>query len=410
MSSLADITNTISWDRVSIIPILRDNDTGSSGYPRSFNLAGSGGDFSISIDDILDDYPIYDQCRGFVVRIGKASLPPVGNYRMQFDFGADFSWTYQQVRFASNSPINNAQSNDNGSVISDYRSSSGDLYFDEVVQINNVQYLDVWIYFDSENYPSFIGGLLKVHFSETSDSPSYDTVTGPDLSESNFNDSVSSSLDDISSSINDIASDFSAVSQSLEYISQSQNLIIQGIDNVILHISDQLYAFWDQLYNLIHVPTYAILQQILQAINDLDINIEVDLGEIKTAIQNQTSALLSQLTDSTVQIGSDIDDATDQVVNGYDPSGIESDNERLDQVINEYDDVESELFDDSKDYISGFDFEDGLDQYLGPLQDISGFLGGIYTTLAGLNIPIGFSLTLTIALLFIGYYRFKGGG
>ncbi len=79
-------------------------------------------------------------------------------------------------------------------------------------------------------------------------------------------------------------------------------------------------------------------------------------------------------------------------------------------MINEYDDLESELFDDSKDYISGFDFSDGLDQYLGPLQDISGFLGGIYTTLAGLNIPIGFSLTLTISLLFIGYYRFKGGG
>lgn len=407
VSSLGIVKNTVDFSGSSVAVF-------ANGYWNFFAYPGVDGSFNG-----VTDFSVYN----YQLQLSSHSLPSSGVYNMSVDFTSDASMDIDHVILWVAYHPSNAEVVSSSYVVDRTNGllvNSGDFLFrDVVIDFNSpVTEFNISVFLN-EPIPSngALGGKFAINFNYSSSNDPDLTTPGRPISDQDYDQNVSNSLNsisgsvsDISSGISDIESGISEMNQSLDYISQSQNLIIQGIDNVILHISDQLYAFWDQLYNLIHVPTYAILEQILQAINDLDINIEVDLGEIKTAIQNQTSSLLSQLTDSTVQIGSDIDDATDQVVNGYDPSGIESDNERLDQVINEYDDVESELFDDSKDYISGFDFEDGLDQYLGPLQDISGFLGGIYTTLAGLNIPIGFSLTLTIALLFIGYYRFKGGG
>lgn len=412
MSSLGTVTNTIDLSDVRFYVYYYDSGTGVDDVLQFGSGSVSNGRFRYSISLSEGDIVHY-----FGFQLPSSSLPSPGTYQFAFDLASNVSYSVNGVALFSVKNNNNAgQQTDDLSLT--YKSSSGDIYVPNyLLNLTNLNRLNVEIHIPDSDSIYVLSGSCAFRFLVADSDPDAPSTAGSDTSSQDWENSVSSGLSDISSGlgsidagISDMGSDLSNISDELNYISESQNLIIEGIDNVILHISDQLYAFWDQLYNLIHVPTYAILQQILQAINDLDINIEVDLGEIKTAIQNQTSSLLSQLTDSTVQIGSDIDDATDQVVNGYDPSGIESDNERLDQVINEYDDVESELFDDSKDYISGFDFEDGLDQYLGPLQDISGFLGGIYTTLAGLNIPIGFSLTLTIALLFIGYYRFKGGG
>ncbi len=38
--------------------------------------------------------------------------------------------------------------------------------------------------------------------------------------------------------------------------------------------------FWDQLYNLIHVPTMAKLDDIIDAINNLKLDVTVDLDEL----------------------------------------------------------------------------------------------------------------------------------
>ena len=88
---------------------------------------------------------------------------------------------------------------------------------------------------------------------------------------------------------------------------------------------------------------------------------------------------------------------------------MKADNDRLNDKISQYDNVEDQLFDDAKDKIGNFTFDNSLTKYTDVLSDISYFLSGIYTALGALNIPVGFSLTLTIALVFIGYYRFKGG-
>lgn len=175
------------------------------------------------------------------------------------------------------------------------------------------------------------------------------------------------------------------------------------------HISNQLAALWDQMYNYMHVPTYNKLQEILQAIQAIQLKVNVDVSSVVDAVDNSANRITDSVNSSiNNQISNDNKNA-DDIKNGYDNSGMKADNDRLNDKISQYDNVEDQLFDDAKDKIGNFTFDNSLTKYTDVLSDISYFLSGIYTALGALNIPVGFSLTLTIALIFIGYYRFKGG-
>ena len=338
---------------------------------------------------------------------GKA-LPPSGSYYVSFDFSSDFSYDYHEFKYWWTKYTNSA-SDVSDSILPSHRQLSGDLYSAPfLVNLTNVAAFNPVIVFKGDNVRN-ISGSFSLNFTPAASDPSAPS-TGLDTSQQDYESGVSSSLSDIQSSVGNMSSDLSEAAQSLEYISQSQNLIIKGIDNIILHISDQLYAFWDQLYNLIHVPTMAMLDQILQAIKDMDINVNVDLDELKSAISSAASKITGQIQSSiNSQITND-DKNTDHLENGYDNSGILGENTKLDGAITEYEKVEDQLLNDAKDKIGKFAFNKELvEKYTAPLSDISYFLTGIYNGLKGLNIPVSFSLTLTIALVCVGWYRFKGG-
>ena len=338
---------------------------------------------------------------------GKA-LPPSGSYYVSFDFSSDFSYDYHEFKYWWTKYTNSA-SDVSDTILPSHRQLSGDLYSAPfLVNLTNVAAFNPVIVFKGDNVRN-ISGSFSLNFTPAASDPSAPS-TGLDTSQQDYESGVSSSLSDIQSSVGNMSSDLSEAAQSLEYISQSQDLIIEGIDNIILHISDQLYAFWDQLYNLIHVPTMAKLDQILQAIKDMDINVNVDLDELKSAISSAASKITGQIQSSiNSQITND-DKNTDHLENGYDNSGILGENTKLDGAITEYEKVEDQLLNDAKDKIGKFAFNKELvEKYTAPLSDISYFLTGIYNGLKGLNIPVSFSLTLTIALVCVGWYRFKGG-
>ena len=73
-------------------------------------------------------------------------------------------------------------------------------------------------------------------------------------------------------------------------------------------------------------------------------------------------------------------------------------------------DAENALLEDATGHITSFEFEDYFTEITGPLSDISYFLQGIFVGLGAFNIPVSFSLALSVALILIGWYRFKGGG
>ena len=77
--------------------------------------------------------------------------------------------------------------------------------------------------------------------------------------------------------------------------------------------------------------------------------------------------------------------------------------------LTELEESEDQLFDQAQSYIDQFEFQDPFTQFTAPLSDLSYWLVGIYSNLGSMNIPISFGFTLSIALLLIGWYRFKGG-
>ena len=360
----------------------------------------------------------------FLLYVHPSSLPVQGTYETRFWYFSDASIEYNSVsNFMQWSSKNQASLSKQYDLT--FIQSSGDLYADYNFALNSniasFQYsLRIKEPFVSGNA---VGGRFYLSFSQSSDTadvtspgraPSSDDIQS-DISSSTSQ--IADSVGNMASDIGDMASDMAQAAAELQYISNSQDLIIQGIDNVILHISDQLYAFWDQLFNLIHLPQMDMLGQILQAIKDVNIDVNVDLDELKSSINSMSQALQnkiqSQITNDNKnhkeQISNDNANHED-LVHGYDNTGMDSDKDKLDSAISEYEDAENALLEDATGHITSFEFEDYFTEITGPLSDISYFLQGIFVGLGAFNIPVSFSLALSIALILIGWYRFKGGG
>lgn len=406
-SSIASVENTLTAKQLYISFDIRDVHTKK--WKRSAGttatLTKDGYRFSF-IDKLSADECIANLYFGVT-----HSLPtPPGNYKLEIDFSSDISFEASLVSyFSSTYQYGNSILKTSEIAPNSRRFAHGDSYacWDSLSIRSSYNMARCLLAFNDQTTLRNLAGWLSVRFVPVAE-PGTETA-GPTVSQQDYQSGVSDSLNNIGSGIGDINTGIGQLNQTMEYVSQSQDLIIKGIDNIILHISDQLYAFWDQLYNLIHVPTMAKLDQILQAIKDMDINVNVDLDELKSAISSAASKITGQIQSSiNSQITND-DKNTDHLENGYDNSGILGDKGKLDGAITEYEKVEDQLISDAKDKIGKFEFDNPFEKYTGPLSDISYFLTGIYNGLQGFNIPVSFSLTLTIALVFIGYYRFKGG-
>lgn len=403
-SSVGTVTNTVSGSRVVVYYTDSEGKFFNSGHiTPSFKNGRFSFSYSAPADCIIEEVDFYLQNKAISPQLKFNYLPsPAGSYDLSMDFTSDFSLFYDSIGIFSVYLPENASPIVNQFGLDGVKTSSGDFYIPpQPIDIRgSYTNFRVKCVVPISNNMRHFGGSYAIRF-DSSSAPGHDTA-GPNISTEDIQTGIADGIGDISSGIGQL-------NQTMEYVSQSQDLIIKGIDNIILHISDQLYAFWDQLYNLIHVPTMAKLDQILQAIKDMDINVNVDLDELKSAISNAASKITGQIQSSiNSQITND-DKNTDHLENGYDNSGILGENTKLDGAITEYEKVEDQLLNDAKDKIGKFEFENPFEKYTGPLSDISYFLTGIYNGLQGLNIPVSFSLTLTIALVFIGYYRFKGG-
>lgn len=322
-----------------------------------------------------------------------ASLPNSGKYQVQVDFASDSSLEYGTIYNWMRWHSKNQSSRENTYTIpSNYiRKSSGDVFFDYnlSLQSNLECFTYGYVLKDPLSSGSAIGGKFSINFTAIPSSSSTNVSSpGTAPSTGDIQSGIASTTSQIASSVNDV---------------------YDSIHDLMQHISNQLAALWDQMYNYMHVPTYNKLQEILQAIQAIQLKVNVDVSSVVDAVDNSADRITDSVNSSiNNQISNDNKNA-DDIKNGYDNSGMKADNDRLNDKISQYDNVEDQLFDDAKDKIGNFTFENPLTKYTDVLSDISYFLSGIYTALGALNIPVGFSLTLTIALIFIGYYRFKGG-
>lgn len=260
---------------------------------------------------------------------------------------------------------------------------------------NNPSRIDFIYVLDYKNYPQKILDIDRA----TIDFWPGGTISDDDLIESNNPNVGPMSSADVQQSI---ANSVSQLPGALTEMSGQLENIGNTLRDIITTISNQLNALWNQLYNYMHVPLMAQIQdstdQIVNAIEDINLDF-TDFSEQIIANDNK----LHQ-----EQLDNDNKNA-DQIMNGYDNSGMESTNQKLGDSLSEYESQEAELLGSVSGHINDFEYTNPFEQFVNPLGDCSYFLTGLYADLGHLNIPIAFSLTLSIGLICIGWYRFRGG-
>lgn len=400
-SSIASITNTVDYSGVTIHGV---GVTTTGGTIYVAGSVDSEGRFFIT----SEDYSTIDHFSGFGVRLKSAALPNTGTYLMKFDWASDFSFTYDRVHFTSAKGLSNAQSITSSQDVGSFRQSSGDLYFEEVVQVNNSNYFDVWVTFDSDNIAQYLGGIVKVNFSVSSSSPSYSTA-GSGTTSDDVQDEINSSLGELSSSMADQAENTGIIADAVENLAEE---IVAGMephyDNVLTqlhHITEQLHAFWDQLYNMFYLPQYARLGEILDALNSLGPNLTGSLQALADVITSKLQSVQDAI------VGK-IQESTEEIVNGFDNSELNAGLEQLGTFIDDASQSEQDLLEQVgilSEYGS-FDFPDLGELSIHVLENLSTFgifFSGCFLSMGEFIYILALSLALSLVSIILGLNRLK---
>lgn len=211
--------------------------------------------------------------------------------------------------------------------------------------------------------------------------------------DTNIDQDISNSVDNISSGVSDLNSGISDVNDSLREIVQT--------------ISLQLEALWNQLYNYMHVPQLANDDKNTGLITD---SIDTMGSDVVDSVDSAASDITSNADSNAQAIQDNADQNTNTITNGYDNSGIDSDNDRLSDKLDEYGQQEDELMEDVSDGLSGIDFDVDFDSILSSIQLTSDFLQDLYDASGGFKLVINCALLLSFASCAVGLYRLKGGG
>ena len=309
---------------------------------------------------------------GFVLH--KGALPPAGKYKMSVHFGSNTNIVYKSSSIWFGVRRNNVSQQESNYYVDGYY-SSGDFRLSTDLSIGaSTSQLNISNFLANDSPAPPYGGYVSINFTRLSgDAP----VQGGSPDSGNVDQDINQSISN----------------NTAQQVEQG-NTIIELIKNTIQTISSQLTAFWNQLageftnlYNKMNQQHSEQLQADRQNTDDI-----IAAGESNTTdIINNNNA------------------NTDKITNGYDNSGMLSENDRLNNSLDEYQKKEDEVFNQATDKVNSFEYGNHFDKFTAPLADISFFLTGIYDGLGSLNVPIAFALTLSVSLLAIGYYRFKSG-
>lgn len=367
-SSLGSITNTV--------PLSSSVNVGFRYYNMSGDLKTvpgvflrDDGYFSLSRPS---DFSSLDRIS---VRIYSRGLPPTGKYNLKYDFTSNTGgFTYSRVRLGSSRSINNATQEYFLGDGSSFTQASGDILVDTNVDLSSVvSYLNLNFYFSKA--PVFpYGGYVKIQFSPLSSD-----------AEVEFSTPGASSADktqQMQDNVNNISSGVQAMGDTLKEIVQT--------------ISNQLAALWDQMFNLMHVPHLKNddknTDRIVNALGD----------EITVQIEND-----DKIADD---IMNNDDKNTDTIVDGFDNSGMNSNNDKLNNSLTEYDTAEDKIVDSISGYLDDFTMPSYSQAPPGVLIAcvyFGNYLQRLFEGMGAFNFPITLSLTMVFVLMLIGYHRFR---
>ena len=318
----------------------------------------------------------------FHVRIEKAALPDKGDYKLQIwispDAGGPNNWTSVSAFFARTSanasglginiPVDLVQQDGFGSVCT---TSYIDLTGNVLLYVFHASSFVL-----NNNY----NGTVRINF----------TVANPSTFEPDVADPFVAPPEQAT------AENTATIAQNTSYLINGMNDVADTLEEIVATISNQLAALWNQMYNIMHKEQLA--------------NDDKNTNQItQNATQNTQDIIDSLDQNISDQIDND-NENTDTIVNGYDGSGIDSDNDRLPSSLDDYAAAEDSLMDDVNDGINAIDFDYDFSGQLSVIATVSAFLQGIYERSGNFQVVINVGLILALGSCLIGVYRLKGGG
>lgn len=256
-----------------------------------------------------------------------------------------------------------------------------------------------------------INGNAYFQFEKVSTNPTY---TMPLYNPSNSPGSADAAISDIQDAVNQIPDKIGDVADAVQNVVQGITNLPQNIagalephyDNILQqlhHITEQLHALWDQLaayFNDKLIPQMITdTNRIVEAIENVNHEVNIDLDALKQQLAQQHKE----------QMDND-NKNTEKIVNGYENGDMDSITGQFGDATTNSDNAEDQLIDSVSGNISDFTFDpDIMFEYIEAIDDVAQIMS-YFLELSIIKTPLVFMLTLSIALLMIGYYRFKGGG
>ena len=344
------------------------------------------------------DPDVYVPANFFVIDLHKPTLPAAGKYRLQWRMDSANAYPTInkldiQYRIVKPNTVVNHQRVRGVGFKTHNTYWEGNFNIDIPANCETVAFV-FYINQPSGNVTPYDMGGFTYKFYQVQDSslgdpvaPPSDPSSTPEQDISNTVDIISGVVDSISGAVSDISGGIGSLVSLQE---QTNSLILQ----VVQTISNQLEAFWNQLAG----EFTNLYNKLTDQHNEL---MDADRTNVEDHMENDDK--------NTDRIIDELGREHDEDRNGYDDQGWKDQKDKIDGVIADYERAEDELLGDAKGNLDNFAFDNPFTQFNVVMADISSILTGIYEALGSFNIPIGFSLTLTVAMLCIGWYRFKGG-
>lgn len=411
--TLPSVRNTVKSQNILVELAYYD----MQGNPKTITQRPSSSNGYFSFPSRPNDFASFIRLEFYLVRSSSphiTALPSPGNY----DFSARFSSNTGGTNW-SRCALWRSYFNANAQFLSKsddipFQQLSTDFYFKTSLKVasNGYQSFSFFLNTKDSSFSFPFGGYISVNFTQISNSDvQHDTSLVPPPSSTDIQQNISDSVGNISSGVTDINNS----------INSGVSSINGNLEEIIRTISMQLEAFWNQLYNLVHLDdnknrdenTKKITDKLDQTNKNLDV-IDTDIldgfDSLEKNNDSNSNSIINNNNQNTSSIVNNNNENTDKLANGYDNSSMIENNDKLAGKLDEYEKLENELLSDTKDNLNNFQFENPFLSFNAVMSDISYILTSIYNGLSSFNIPIAFSMTLTIAMLCIGWYRFKAGG
>lgn len=245
-SSAGTVSNTVDRTGISVLFYNADRSKTARSYISSDGY----------IQHVTTDFDI--KTVDFI--LNSTCLPNTGNYSFSFDISSDFSYDLTSLRFWTYQTYKNAERDVVNQTISNYEFVSGDIYLPPtVVAISKSGVFTISLAIKSSGLRNF-GGAAKFRFVRTEDTPSFSAAgSGTDMSNEIYQEGVTSGLSNIGDTL----------------------------EEIVETISLQIEALWNQMYNFMHLPQYAKLEEIRQAIENIRLDVDVDNHDVVNKLDEQ---------------------------------------------------------------------------------------------------------------------------